>query len=225
MEKQKVRNFYGKIVICGPSGSGKSYLSKTADKQTTGYINMEAKPLPYRSEPFKFTGNPKNWAGFIQNLKDFGANKDIKNIIIDSQSMAFEKLNNEMGKNFTGWDIPKNYNKQVFEYLELVKSIEKDIIIIAHDELVKIDDGTKQRRIAVNFKEYESKIERQFSAILYTGTRIKNNQPEYFLKTFEADTSAKVPENLFPSEKGVNLLEIPNDAAYIFDALENYYSI
>lgn len=219
------RTYYGKIAIVGPSGTGKTYLSKTADRETTGFINVEQKPLSYKAELFKFEGRPKTWTAFMKNLKDYGENKDVERIIIDSQSAAFSKLNNEMGKQFSGWDVPKNYNKQVFEYLELLKAIEKDIIVFSHDELTKIEDGTKQRRIAVHNKEYEGKIEREYTNVLFTGTRLTSaDKPEYFLKTFEPDTSTKVAEGLFPDKNGNNLLEIPNDAKYIFDALEKYYS-
>jgi AAA domain len=218
------RTYYGKVVIVGPSGSGKTYLSKTADKATTGLINIEQKPLSYKAEPFAFEGRPKNWTGFMKCITDYGANPDVHRIIIDSQSAAFSKLNNEMGKSYSGWDVPKNYNKQVYEYLELIKNMNKDVIIIAHDEMLKIDDGTKQRRIAVHNKEYEGKIEREYSLVLYTGTELKDEKPRYFLKTFEPDTSAKCPEGMFPDKNGDNLLEIPNSAQYIFDALEKYYS-
>lgn len=218
------RTFYAKVAIVGPSGQGKSYLSKTADRAITGYINGELKPLPYKAEPFEFFGQPKTWDGFMKNLRDYGENPKIRRIIIDSQSMAFERLNNEMGKRYTNWDVPKNYNKAVYDYLELLKSIEKDIIILAHDELVKLEDGSKKRMMTVHNKEYEGKIERQFTTVLYTGTRLEKEKPTYFLKTFEQDTSTKVPEGLFPDKNGVNLLEIPNDAEYIFKAVEAYYS-
>ena len=45
-----------------------------------------------------------------------------------------------------------------------------------------------------------------------------------YLEKRAEDTSSKVPESLFPDKNGDNLLEIPNDAAYIFKALEEYYS-
>lgn len=224
MSEKKERIYYAKVAIVGPSGSGKSYIGKSADRVTTGYINIENQPLPYKAVPFKYEGRPKTWAGFMKNLKDYGENPEIERIIIDSQSMAFDKLNSEMGKNFSGWDVPKNYNKQVYEYLELMKSIEKDMIILAHDELVKIDDGTKQRRMTVHNKEYEGKIEKHYTIVLYTGTRIKDNKPQHFLKTFEVDTSAKTPQGLFPGKDGNTLIEIPNDADFIFKGLEDYYS-
>jgi hypothetical protein len=223
-KKTRQRTAFNKVAIVGPSGTGKTYLSKTADRETTGYINIEQKPLSYKAPPFKFEGKPKNWSGFMKCLKDYGENPEILRIIIDSQSAAFSKLNNEMGKTYSGWDIPKGYNRQVYEYLELLKNIDKDIIIISHDELTKIEDGTKQRRMHVHFKEYEGKMEREYTNVLFAGTRIDDDKPEFFLKTFEPDTSAKVAEGLFRNGKGENLLEIPNDAKYIFDASEAYYS-
>lgn len=223
-EEQKLeRTFYAKVAIVGPTGSGKSFLTKTADRETCGLINSENQPLPYKAAPFKFSGRPKTWAGFIKNLKDYGENQEIKQIIIDSQTFSFHMLNREMKRNFSGWDVAKNYNTQVGDYLELLKSIEKDIIIFSHDETLKIGEGDKQRRMVVHNKEFEGKIEEHFVTVLYTGTRLEKGEPQYFLKTFEEGSSAKCPEGLFPDGNGKNLLEIPNDAKYIFDALEKYY--
>ena len=94
------RVYHGKVAVVGPTGTGKSYMSKFVDKENTGYINSEQKPLPYKDKPFTHEGRPKTWAGFMKNLKDFGDNPEIKNIIIDSQTMAFAILNAEMKKNF-----------------------------------------------------------------------------------------------------------------------------
>ena len=223
MEKQRT---HAKVAVVGPSGTGKSYLSKTADKETTGYINMERKPLPYKGGNFKFMGNPANWKSFMGNLKVYGDNPEIKTIIIDSQTMAFNVLNKEMSQNFSGFDIYKNYNRQVYEYLELLKNIEKDIIVLSHDEWLKLEGEGKKRMMAVHGREFEGKIEQHFSIILYTGTRLQNGKPEYFLRTFEVDTSTKVPEGMFAPKEGAQTpIEIPNDAQFIFKALEDYYTI
>lgn len=218
------RTFYGKVAVIGPTGSGKSYLGKSADRETTGYINSELQPLPYKSEPFKWFGQPKTWSGFMKCLTEYGENPEIQRIIIDSQTLALQRLNHESRTNFTNWDVAKNYNREVYKYLELLKSIQKDVIVLSHDEFVKIDDGSKQKRMVVHNKEYEGKLEEHFVIALYTGSRIKDKTPQFFLKTFEQDTSAKCPEGLFPDKDGNNLLEIPNDAKYIFDSLEKYYS-
>jgi len=219
------RLFYGKCAIVGPTGAGKSYLSKTTDRETTGYINMERKPLPFKEGgAFKHMGQPKNWASFKANLELYGNNPQIKRIIVDSQTMAFNTLNKEMSMNFNGYDVYKNYNRQVYEYLELLKNIEKDIIVFSHDEWLKLEGEGKKRMMSVHGKEFEGKIEQHFTIVMYTGSRLTNGKPQYFLKTFEVDTSTKVPEGMFPDKNGANLLEIPNDGKYIFDAIESYYT-
>lgn len=220
------RLYYGIVAIVGQSGTGKSYLTKTADKETTGFVHVERKPLPYKTGGFKFEGRPKTWNGFIQCLTDYSKNPDIKNIIIDSQTMAFQMLHQEMQNNFSNWDIPKNYNKEIAKYLNLLKNIEKDTIVISHDEILKLGEGSKQKRMVVHNKEFEGKIEQYYTIVLYTGTRLVEGKPTYFLRTFEEDSSTKTPEGLFPLKEGgdENLTEIPNDAAYIFNALEKYYS-
>lgn len=225
-EQKGNRISYGKIAIVGTSGSGKSYLSKTLDIETTGYINVERKPLPYRqNKQFKYHGQPKTWSGFKKCLEDYTNNPEVKVIVIDSQTGALDLLNREMQTNFSGWDIAKNYNRQVYEYLEIMKGIEKDMIILSHDELVKLDDKSSQKRMVVHNKEYEGKLERQYTCVLYTGTRIKDGKPQYFLKTFELDSSSKTPEGLFPDKDGENLLEIPNDGNYILKCVQDYYSV
>lgn len=217
------RTYYAKVAVVGPSGSGKSYLCKTADKETTGYINVERKPLPFSSGPFKFEGKPKNWAAFKKNLEDYGKNPDIKQIIIDTQSKAFSILNKEMANNFSGYDVYKNYNKQVYEYLEILLNIEKDVIVLSHEEILPVE-GEKVKRMVVQGKEFEGKIEREFTIVLYTNTRLKNGRPEYFLNTFQLGTSSKTPEGMFPDNENKTLLEIPNDANYIFSEMERFYS-
>lgn len=221
---KKPRTSYAKVAVVGPTGTGKSYLSKTADKQHTGYINSENKPFPYKADPFKYIGTPKNWAGYIKNLEDFGKNDDIHNIIIDSQTMAFQILNAEMQRQYSGWDVAGNYNKKLYDYFILLKDIQKDIIVFSHEDQVMIKGDGYKKRMFVHNKQYEGKVEEQFTIVLYTGTRLVNGKPTYFLKTFEEDTSTKVSEGLFPDKDGNTRLEIPNDAAYIFKNVEDYYS-
>lgn len=219
------RTYYGKVAIVGQSGTGKSYLTKTADRTTTGFINFERKPLPYKAEPFKFEGKPASWAAFIKNFQDYVADTKIKNIIIDSFTMALNTLNKEMASKYSGYDIYKFYNKSVYEFLEELRNANKDILIFAHDELQKGDDGSKIKRMATHGKEFDGKLEQHFSTVLYTSSEYKDGKANYFLKTFEPNTSAKTPEGLFPDRDGNNLATIPNDAKYIFECLEKYYSI
>mgnify|MGYP003348527033 FL=1 len=222
MTEVKKRLDFGKILVVAPSGYGKTFLSKTADFDKTGFVNSEQKPLPFKGN-FKFHGKPKTWAGFLKNIEDFGKNPEITNIIVDSQSMGFDMLHNEMQANFKGFDVYSNYNKQLARYFDLIRSIEKDVIVLSHDETV-VEQGFKQRKAKVQGKQYEGRVEAYYTVVLFADKRVRDGKPEYFLRTFSEDTSTKCPESLFPDKNGNNLLEIPNDAAYIFKALEEYYS-
>lgn len=216
------RTDFGKILVVAPSGYGKTFLSKTADFEKTGFVNSEQKPLPFKGN-FKFHGKPKSWGGFMKNIEDFSKNPEITNMIIDSQSMGFDMLHNEMQQNFKGFDVYSNYNKQLARYFDLIRSIEKDVIVLSHDETV-VEQGFKQRKAKVQGKQYEGRVEAYYTVVLFADKRVRDGKPEYFLRTFSEDTSTKTPEGLFPDKQGNNLLEIPNSAEYIFKSLEEYYS-
>lgn len=212
---------YGKVLIVAPSGYGKTFLAKTADFDKTGFVNSEQKPLPFKGA-FKFSGKPKNWTGFLKNIEDFAKNTEIENMIVDSQSMGFDILHNEMQNTYKGFDIYANYNKNLAKYFDLIREVPKDVIVLSHDETV-VEQGYKQRKAKVQGKQYEGRVEAYYTVVLFADKRIRDGKPEYFLRTFSEDTSTKCPEGLFPGKDGVNLLEIPNSAEYIFKALENYY--
>lgn len=217
-KEQKKRHYYAKVAIVGQSGTGKSYLSKNADRSNVGFINFERKPLPYRSEPFKFEGKPSTWAGFRKNFKDYVENPQIKAIFIDSFTFALNTLIKEMSTRYTGFDVYKFYNREVYEFLEELRNAEKDVIVLAHDELTRTETGEKEKRMATHGKEFDGKIEQHFTIVLYSGNRYKDNKPEWYLKTFEPGTSAKSPEGLFET------IEFPNDLSLILQRVEDYYS-
>ena len=210
------REDYGEVLVVGPSGYGKTFIAKTADKDTTGYINAERKPLSFKAS-FKFIGRPKSWAGFLRNLEDYGMNPEIKQIFIDSQSMAFEMLHADMKASYKGFDIYANYNKELTKYFDILRNINKDIIVLSHDETIA-EQGYKQRKAKVHGKEFEGRVEAYYTTVLFTDKKLKEGKPSYFLRTFQEDTSTKVPEGLFD-----DALEIPNSAEFIFNALNSYY--
>jgi len=217
----KLRTDYGKVLVVAPSGYGKTFLAKTANFEKTGFVNSEQKPLPFKGI-FKFSGKPKNWGGFLKNIEDYSKNAEIENLIIDSQSMGFDILHNEMQNTYKGFDIYSNYNKNLAKYFDLIRDIQKDVIVLSHDETV-VEQGYKQRKAKVQGKQYEGRVEAYYTVVLFADKRIKDGKPEYFLRTFSEDTSTKCPEGLFPDKNGINLLEIPNSADYIFKALNEYY--
>lgn len=208
---------FGKVLVIAPSGYGKTFMAKTADRDTTGVINSERKPLSFKAE-FKFHGRPKTWTAFLKNLEDYGNNPEVENIFVDSQSMAFETLHSEMQNNYKGYDVYSNYNRELVKYFNIIRDIKKDIIVCSHDESL-VTEGYRQRRAKVQGKQFEGRVEAFYTVVLFADKRLKDNKPQYFLRTFEPETSTKTPEGMFGE-----LLEIPNDAGFIFTAVKEYYS-
>lgn len=218
MSKNIERIDYGKALVLGQSGYGKTFMFRNCNEETFGFINAERKPLPFRKR-FKHHGRPANWYSFIKNLEDFGSKSEIETIGIDSQSMAFDMLYQECQTNFKGYDIYSSFNKQIVQFLDLLRDIKKDILVTGHDELLLIE-GFKQKRAKVHGKMYEGRIESYYTVVMYADKDMKNDEVKYFLRTMVPDTSTKVPPDMF-DEKGYT---IPNDAEYIFSKMKEYYS-
>jgi ABC-type oligopeptide transport system ATPase subunit len=168
MTKTKERQYYAKVAIVGQSGSGKSYMTKTADRKTTGYINFERKPLPYKAEPFKFEGRPSAWAGFRKNLQDYIKNPEVKAIIVDSFTMALNTLIKEMSSRYSGFDIYKFYNKEVYEFLERKVIFNTNESQLFHDSIKQKDNTdmiVEQMKLVKEKHTYISRIQDLLSVL------------------------------------------------------------
>lgn len=218
-EKQKteLRDF-GKTLVLGQSGYGKTYLFKSCDPDGFGFINAERKPLPFKTK-FKFHGKPKSWAGFIKNLKDYGSNPEISTIGVDSQSGAFDMLFQECQQTFRGYDVYSSFNRQVVEFFDLLRDIPKEMIVTGHDEILLIE-GYKQKRAKIHGKTYEGRVETNYTIVMYADKEFKDEREHYFLRTMAPDTSTKVPPEMFTAP---GIYTIPNDGKFILEKMKEYY--
>lgn len=216
---QKLTRDYYKILIVGPSGKGKTTSAEKMDKKTTGFINIENKPTGF-DEPFKYHARPKKFAGAMKAIDDYTANPEITAIFIDSFSALLDILVKEMRDNFSGYDIWGNYNKQIGEFMNKIKGIEKEVFITAHYEILNLE-GSFEKRVKVKGKEWEGVLEKEFSMVLYAQDKWKDNKPEYFFMLAGEGTSAKCPtgiRKLF----GEDVYQIPNDCRMILDKVVEF---
>lgn len=88
------RDFY-KILIPGASGKGKTYMFRTMDPNTTGFINVENKPLPFKNN-FKYhkriTLGSKE---ALDTLVEYAKNPEITSIVFDSFSAYMDLVLSE----------------------------------------------------------------------------------------------------------------------------------
>jgi hypothetical protein len=218
MTETKKRTEFGKILYTSQSGKGKTYSFRNMNENTTGFVNAELKPLPFRKN-FKYHGKPKNIAGAIKCLQDYSFNPEVDCIVIDSLTAIFEMFEKELSKTYTGYDLWAAYNKKITELLDIIKLAEKEVFVTSHYEVLNIEKNP-EKRVKVLGKRWEGTIEKEFTIVLYADCKFNNEKPEYFFKLSGEGLSAKCPPDLFG--EGVNV--VANDSAEILKKVKEYYS-
>lgn len=215
MSADNKREYY-KIAVVGPTGSGKTYGTKDLDTATTGFINIENKPLPYKNN-FTFHARPANSASVFAALKAYSENDTITLIVIDSFSAFVEMLLKECRASKKGFDVWNLYNEEIGRFLDEIKKVKKEVIITAHYETLNIE-GDSEKRIKVKGKEWEGLIEKEFTIVLYTGKTFVDKKPIYSLHLVGEGMSAKCPPDIF----GENVQKISNSYKELHKAIIDF---
>jgi hypothetical protein len=216
------------ILIIGKSGTGKSRAIKTLPPAQTCVINLENKILPFKeASEFKDTqASGFSFTAEVDRLLNVLKNEpSIKYIVFDSITKYFEMLMIESRAGGGGYEIFNRYNAAIYNLLEACKKIQDKIIIfIGIDELVKDEQPSgalvNRRTLWVEGKVHASKIEKEFSVVIYTDIKVTPGQPpkiEYkFITQTDGVTSAKSPEGMFPRE-------MENDLGKVVAEVEKYF--
>src|SRR3990167_4753493 len=101
-----------KVLLVGGSGKGKTYTARSLNLQTTGFVNAENKPLPFKGN-FKYHSKPKNYKEAFDSIVEFAKNPEIDVIFIDSFSAILEFSLVEARKTKKGFDIWNAYNEAI----------------------------------------------------------------------------------------------------------------
>jgi hypothetical protein len=184
------------------------------DPEKTGFINHEDKPLPFKNK-FKYHSRPKTIAETKLILKQYADNTEINTICFDSLSSYMDMLLAECRSTKKGFDIWMSYAEELSKFLSFVKSIQKEIFLTAHYEILGIE-GNPEKRVKSKGKEFEGMIERDFTMVLYADNKFNDKGlPDYFLYAVQEGTSAKCPPDLL----GKDVIKIENDCKVVFDKI------
>ena len=148
------RDYY-KALLIGASGSGKTYSFRNMDPETTGFINVEDKPLPFKNK-FKYHKRATTLKEVAETLKSYSENPEIKVIVFDSFSAYIDLLLAYCRDSFKNFDIWNNYNEEVGKLLRFIKAIKKEVFMTAHYEILGIE-GAQEKRVKIKGKEWEGK--------------------------------------------------------------------
>lgn len=188
------------FALVGMSGRGKTMAFRNMDPETTGYINMEAKPLPFLNK-FKHYSAPNTWQECYQKIIEFAKNSSIQVIILDSLSAYIDSVLKTARDTKRGFDIWNYYNEEIGKLLYVVKNVRKHIVVTAHYEWVETDEGAIEKRIMVKGKEWKGFIEKDFTVVHYADMNVVDKKRNYFI-TLNSDgkSSAKTPPMFLDSE-------------------------
>lgn len=210
------RDYY-KILLTGGSGKGKTYSMRNLNPDTTGVINIEDKPLPFKNK-FKYHSRPKTINNVKSVLKEYAENNEIDCIFIDSLSEYLNLLLAHARTTKRGYDVWNLYNEEVGKFLSFIKSIEKEVFITAHYEWIQDEGGAKEKRVKTKGKEWEGVIEKEFTIVLYADSKFEDKIPKFFFTLTSEDSSAKCPPDIF----GNGVYSIENDCDKILEAIKEF---
>ena len=181
------------VALVGMSGRGKTMAFRNLDPNTTGFINIENKPLPFINS-FKHYCTPKRWQEAYQNLIEYAKNDEIKVVVLDSFSAYIDSLLKTARDTKKGFDIWNFYNEEIGKLLYLIKLYPKDIIVSAHYEWVETEEGAVEKRIMVKGKEWKGMIEKDFTIVHYADMKIVDGKRKYTIQlNSDGKSSAKTP--------------------------------
>lgn len=223
LEKEKVNKInkvdrdYYKVLLVGQSGKGKTFSFRNMNSNTTGFINIENKPLPFKNK-FKFHSRPSTTQEVLDTIKEYATNNDINCICIDSFSAYMDLALAEAKKTKKGFDIWNYYNDMVDLFNSYIKRTEKEVYATAHYEILGIE-GTMEKRIKVKGKQHEGLIEKDYTIVLYADNKFndKGAASYHYLLAGEG-LSAKCPPDIF----GTNILKVDNDVKMIDDKIKEF---
>lgn len=205
---------YYKVLILGASGSGKTYSARTLDATNSAFINVENKPTSFKNG-FTKIDSPTTYQECLASLIKYAKDDSVEVIYFDSFSEYSDLLLKEAKRLYKGFDIWSFYNQEIAKLIEIVKKINKHIIITGHYEIINLE-GEAEKRCKVAAKQWEGMVEKDFTVVMYADKKIKDNGKfDYFLKLAGEGISAKCPPHIF----GEDVTTIPNDAKFIVDQI------
>jgi hypothetical protein len=210
------RDYY-KILLVGQSGNGKTYSFRDMNPETTGFINVENKPLPFKNK-FKNHKRISRYSEVLETLVEYAKNPEITSIVIDSFSAYGDLLLAEARKTKKGFDIWSMYNDEIGRFMTAMKWVPKEVFVTAHYEILNLE-GAQEKRVKVKAKEWESVVEKEFTIVMFADKKFnEKGKPEYYYQLVGEGMSAKCPPDLF----GEDVYSIPNDGNMIFNTILNY---
>jgi hypothetical protein len=181
------------FLLIGMPGRGKTMALRNMNPETTGFINMESKPLPFINK-FKHYSTPNNWQECYQKLIEYAKDSTIEVVILDSFSAYVDSLLKTARDTKKGFDIWNYYNEEIGKLQYIIKKYPKHIVVTGHYEWVETEEGAVEKRLAIKGKEWKGMLEKDYTVVHYADVTVADGKRNYYI-TLNSDgkSSAKTP--------------------------------
>lgn len=198
------------VLICGASGTGKTYAIKNLDPDKVGIFEVEKPHLSFKNPGFKIAKN----ATYVTISEAFKEPSKKIYVIDDSQYLManemFDRAKEAGYGKFT--DIALHFRNLI--HFVNTKLPEDVIVYFLHHTETDSNTGAVKAKTVGKMLDNVLTVEGCFDIVLFTSIE---NKEHYFITQSDGLNTAKSPEGMFES------LKIPNDLKLVDTAIREYY--
>ena len=195
------------VLILGYSGSGKSTSMRNCTADRFGVINVQSKPLPFKSD--LKTIDTDDYEVVIKALTD----SNVKSLVIDDSQYL---MSHEFMKKATqkGYDKFSEIGANFFRLLEAIRLLPDDkIVYMMHH--IELDNGGREKAKTVGqMVDNYIVVEGCFSIVLKA---IATSDGYYFRTKTNGADAVKTPLGMFEEE------QIDNDLLLVDNTIRSFY--
>lgn len=197
------------VLVLGHSGSGKSTSMRNCTPDRFGVINVQGKPLPFKTELKTF--NSDNYEDIMKVLK---ASKTPSIVIDDSQYLMSHEF--MYRANEKGYDKYSHIGTNFFYLLETIRFLPDDKIVYLMHHIETDDLGREKAKTVGKMVDNYIVVEGCFSIVLKA---VADNKGYYFRTKTNGNDCVKTPIGMFNDE------QIDNDLLAVDDAIREFYGL
>ena len=197
------------VLILGHSGSGKSASMRNCTADRFGVINVQSKPLPFKSD--LKTYNTDNYEDVIKAIM---VGKTPSFVIDDSQYLMSHEYMYRASE--AGYQKYAQIGTNFFRLLEAIRKLPDDKIVYLMHHIELDDAGREKAKTVGKMVDNYIVVEGCFSIVLKA---IASADGYFFRTKTNGADSVKTPMGMFEDE------QIDNDLLMVDDIIREYYGM
>lgn len=197
------------VLVLGYSGSGKSTSMRNCTADRFGIINVQGKPLPFRTS--LKTYDTDVYPDIVNALQK---GKTPSFVIDDSQYLMSHEF--MYRANEKGYDKYSQIGTNFFHLLETIRQLPNDKIVYLMHHIETDDTGREKAKTVGKMVDNYIVVEGCFSIVLKA---IATNKGYYFTTKTNGNDCVKTPMGMFDAE------QIDNDLLMVDDTIRDFYNI